>query len=330
MNAQGVVLKPWTDRTIRWLLDGDPAIRWQTLRDLAGATGSAIEQERKRVAGDGWGARLLARQDREGTWAGGQSSHGGLYSPKWTSTTYTMLMLRDFGLPTTNRKARKACRLLLEGGLQRDGGINYAIGAKRVSRGETCVSGMVLSILSYFGFEDARLDTVAGYMLEQQMPDGGWNCKRYSGATHSSVQTTINALEGLRHYELHHPRRLPAVRRAQRRGLEFLLVHRLFRSHHTGNIIKPEFARFSYPPRWHYDILRALDYFQAVNAPRDPRLGEAIDIVQSRQCEDGRWLLQNAYKGKTYFTLERVHAPSRWNTLRALRVLKWWEGGKRH
>src|SRR5206468_1910566 len=161
----------------------------------------------------------------------------------------------------------------------------------------------------------------------QQMPDGGWNCQRPSGATHGSVHTTISALEGLRHYELHGGRELPAVRRSQRRGREFLLVHRLFRSHRTVAIIKPVFTRFSFPPRWHYDILRALDYFQAVEAPRDRRLNEAIDIVQRSQCEDGRWLLQHSYKGKTYFELERLGAPSRWNTLRALRVLKWWDRG---
>jgi hypothetical protein len=188
---------------------------------------------------------------------------------------------------------------------------------------------MVLSILSYFGFEDDRLDTIAGYLLDQQMPDGGWNCRRPRGATHSSVHTTISALEGLRYYELRRPRGLRAIRRAQRQGREFLLAHRLFRSHRTGNIIKSEFTRFSFPPRWHYDILRALDYFRDVNAPRDPRLGEAIDIVQSRRREDGRWLLENAYRGKEYFKLERVGAPSRWNTLRAMRVLRWWEDGKR-
>jgi hypothetical protein len=319
-------LEPRPDGTIQWLLDGDPAIRWQTLRDLVGAAERAVERERRKVARDGWGARLLARQDPEGTWAGGQSSDGGLYAPKWTSTTYTMLTLCDFGLPPTNRQARIACKLLLEKGFQRDGGINYGIWAKWVRRSETCVTGMVLSILSYFEFEDARLDTIAGHLLEQQMPDGGWNCQRPSGATHGSVHTTISVLEGLRHYELHRGRELPAVRRAQRRGREFLLVHRLFRSHRTGEIIKSALTRFSFPPRWHYDILRALDHFQAVNAPRDRRLAEAIDIVHSSQCEDGRWLLQHSHKGKTYFELEHLGAPSRWNTLRALRVLRWWEG----
>src|SRR5262249_47381638 len=155
------------------------------------------------------------------------------------------------------------------------------IWGKWTGRSETCVTGMVLSILSYFEYQDPRLDTIAGHLLEQQMPDGGWNCRRPRGATHASVHTTISVLEGLRLYELHCRRPVRAVQPAKRRGREFLLVHRLFRSHRTGEIIKPVFIRFSFPPRWHYDILRALDYFQAVNAPCDPRLADAIDIVLS-------------------------------------------------
>jgi hypothetical protein len=306
-----------TEDTIQWLLDGDPAIRWQTLRDLAGADESTVEQERAKVASDGWGARLLAQQDSGGTWA------GGLYSPKWISTTYTMLLLRDFGLPFDNRQARKACTVLLDGGLQRDGGINYGTWAKWTGRSETCITGMVLSLLSYFQHDDDRIDTVADHLLAQQMRDGGWNCRRPAGATHASLHTTIIALEGLRHYEAHRGRKAARVRTAQRRGREFLLRHRLFRSHRTGEIIKPVFTRFSFPPRWHYDVLRALDHFQMVDAPRDARLADAIDLVQ-RSRRDGRWPLQHTYKGKTYFELERLGSPSRWNTLRALRVLNWW------
>ena len=321
MNASSVNSKPRPDKTIQWLLDGDPAIRWQTLRDFVGANARIVQRERRKVAREGWGARLLARQDREGTWAGGQSSDGGLYSPKWISTTYTMLLLRDFGLPASNRQARRACALLLDRGLQRDGGINYGWRG----RSETCITGMVLSILSCFEYEDDRLDTLADYLLREQMSDGGWNCQRDYGATHSSVHTTISVLEGLRLYELHRARNAQELQAAQRRGREFLLVHRLFRSDRTGEVIKPVFLFFSFPPRWHYDILRALDYFQAVNAPADPRLAEAIDIVRSSRREDGRWTLQNCYKGKTYFDLERLGMPSRWNTLRALRVLQCWD-----
>jgi len=315
------------DKTLRWLLDGDPAIRWQVLQDLLSAAERSVERERRKVSREGWGARLLARQGPDGRWAAGKSPEGGLYSPKWISTTYTMLLLRDFGLPATNRQARKACKLLLDGGLKRDGGINYAAWASWTGTSETCITGMVLSLLSYFEFDDDRVDTVADHLLGQQMSDGGWNCERPRGATHSSFHTTISVLEGLRLYEVHRSRKVRAVRAAQRRGREFLLVHRLFRSERTGEIIKPIFLRFSFPPRWHYDILRALDYFQAVRAPRDLRLSEAIDLVPAAQGQDGRWTLQNRYRGKTYFELERLGAPSRWNTLRALRVLKWWDSG---
>ena len=311
---------------IDWLLDGDPAIRWQVLRDLVGSPAGAVERERRNVAREGWGGRLLDRQGPDGRWAAGQTTDDGLYSPKWTSTTYTMLLLRDFGLPANNRQARKACKVLLDAGFQPDGGINYGIWARWLGRSETCITGMVLSILSHFEYDDPRLDAIAAHLLDRQMPDGGWNCRRPAGATHSSVHTTISVLEGLRLYELLGRKRFAQLQAAQRRGREFLLLHRLFRSDRTGEVIKPVFLRFAFPPRWHYDILRALDYFQAVDAPRDRRMAEAIDIVRGGRGEDGRWPLQHAHRGATYFQLERLGAPSRWNTLRALRVLKWWDG----
>ena len=310
------------DDTIRWLLDGDPAIRWQVLRHLTGAADSTVDKERRKVARQGWGARLLEKQDDEGKWAAGKSSDDGLYHPKWISTTYTMMLLRDLGLPPSNRRARAACRVLLDGGIQSDGGVNYGWRGQS----ETCITGMVLSLLSYFGYEDARVDGIAEHALLQQMDDGGWNCRRPRGATHASVHTTISVLEGLHLYEVWRRRKVRAIRAAQKRGREFLLKHRLFRSHRTGNVIKPIFTRFSFPPRWHYDVLRALDYFQAVKSPRDQRLQEAVELVRDRRDADGRWRLDNAYRGKTYFEMERVGAPSRWNTLRALCVLKWWDG----
>jgi len=325
MSAPGGRSEAKTGPVIQWLLDGDPSIRWQVLRDLTDAAERRVQQERRKIARDGWAARLLERQDADGKWAGGLSSDGGLYSPKWISATYTMLLLRDFGLPATNRQARKACTLLLDGGLQRDGGINYGWRG----RSETCITGMVVSLLSYFEHDDDRLDGLACHLLEQQMPDGGWNCRRDLGATHASVHTSISVLEGLRHYELHRGLKVREIRAAQARGREFLLVHKLFRSHRTGEVIKPEFTRLSFPPRWHYDILRALDYFQEVNAQREPRLAEAVEIVRSRRREDGRWPLEHTYKGKTYFELEPLGGPSRWNTLRALRVLRWWDNGSR-
>jgi len=307
--------------TIDWLLDGDPAIRWQVQRDLLGASERTIGRERRRVGAEGWGARLLARQGAAGGWAAGRSSDDGLYHPKWISTTYTMLLLRDLGLAPSDRRPRKACTLLLDHGFQRDGGVSY--GWKGPS--ETCVTGMVLSILTYFEQDDERIHALTEHLLERQMPDGGWNCQRPRGATHASVHTTISVLEGLRCYELHRPCKVRAVRAAQQRGREFLLAHRLFRSHRTGQVIKPVFLRFAFPPRWHYDVLRALDHFQAIAAPRDERLADAIEVLRRARQPDGRFELDHAYRGRVYFEMERVGRPSRWNTLRALRVLRWWE-----
>ena len=296
---------------IPWLLDGDPSIRWQTMRDLLDESEAKVERERRKVAREGWGARLLAKQDSDGRWAAGQTGDDGMYSPKWTSTTYTMLLLRDFGL-LPNRGTDKACKQLLDRGLREDGGMLFGKWGAWLKRGEQCVTGMVLSILRYFECDDARVDRLEKNLLSLQMDDGGWNCRRPQGATHSSFNTTISALEALRD------------RKAQKRGREFLLQHRLFRSHTTGNVVKSDFTRLSFPARWHYDVLRALEHFQSTGAPRDERAAEAIELVVGKRRSDGRWPLENSYRGKVYFELERVGAPSRWNTLRALRVLRWW------
>jgi hypothetical protein len=307
-------LEPTENEVSRWLLEGDVAIRWQTLRDVVGSPRRVVERERDKVGRDGWGARLLSLQDPLGTWG------RGLYTPKWTSTTYTLLLLRDLGLVPSEATLR-GCQILLDEGLRADGGINF-----KTERSETCITGMTLSVVSYFGCNDKRLDVIAGHLLNEQMSDGGWNCRRWRGATHSSVHTSISVLEGLRLYELRRRTGQREVRAAQSRGREFLLAHRLFRSHRTGKVIKPEFKLFAFPPRWHYDVLRALDYFQAVRAPRDSRLGDAIALVEAKRQGDGRWPLDNSYRGKSFFELERRGQPSRWNTLRALRVLKWWNG----
>lgn len=326
-----------------WLLAGDPALRWQTLRDLVGASKAEVKRERSKVAREGWGRRLLHCQDASGTWA------KGLYTPKWTSTTYTLLLLRDFGLPADNPQARRACKVLLDGGHQPDGGFNFGTWAQWTRKGHTCITGMMVSLLANFGIDDDRLHGAVDQLLGLQFPDGGWNCRSRPPTTHSSVHTTIIVLEALRDYQSRqdegssppfplreggsgglgsgrHARKRRAVREAQRRGREFLLDHRLFRSHRTGKVIKPEFLRFAFPPRWHYDVLRGLDYFQSVRAPRDPRLADGIEVVERARRPDGRWDLHREYNGKTFFRLERLHAPSRWNTLRALRVLKWWHG----
>ena len=305
-----------SEDVIAWLLDGDPAIRWQVKRDLLGAPADEVAEERARVAAEGWGADLLSRQDPEGTWG------GGMYGPKWISTTYTMILLRRCGLPQDHPQAQRACELFLERGFYHDGGINYF---PSMDYGETCVTGMTLALLAYFRYEDERVHAIADHLIRQQMADDGWNCDSYKGATHSSFHTTISVLEGLREYEKFAPENLDAIKAAQARAHEFLLAHRLYKSDKTGEVVKATMTRFSFPPRWWYDVLRGLDYFQEINAPRDERMQDAVDVVYKRRKKDGRWVLQNKHSGRIFFEMEKVRDPSRWNTLRALRVLNWWE-----
>ncbi|MCX6627608.1 MAG: hypothetical protein NTW28_08265 [Candidatus Solibacter sp.] len=300
------------DCVIDWLLAGDAAIRWQTLRDLAGASERVWRREQRSVATTGWGARLLALQDADGRWA------GGVYTPKWTSTTYTLLLLRDLGLAPGQAQAVRGCRLLLDQGFWSDGGINFW--RRSAKRSETCVTAMVLSEARWFGLEDPRMERLVEHLLAAQMPDGGWNCRTtpgYGSATHGSFHTTILALEALLG--------CPAAAQARARGEEFLLVHRLFRSHRTGQVAKTDFTRFHFPPRWHYDVLRALDYFRAANAPCDARLEDALELVRARSQGDGRWHLAKGHPGKVFFEMEEAGRASRWNTMRALRVLRWAE-----
>lgn len=303
---------------LNWLLDGDPAIRWQVQRDLLDEPLRVYEAEQQRVAKEGWGARLLALQDDDGRWG------GGLYSPKWTSTTYTLLALRMLGLPAGNPQARAGCRLLLEQGLFPDGGINFSHYAKH---SETCITGMVLSILAHFQYPDPRLKTIAEHLLGQQMADGGWNCRSYDGDTHSSFNTTLLVLEGLHAYGGVVPEEAARLQAAQARGREFLLQHRLYRSHRTNEVVSQGMTRFPFPPRWQYDVLRALDYFQNVKAERDERLADAIDLLLKKRKEDGRWSAYRGPSGRLFFEMEEAGEPGRANTLRALRVLRWWEAG---
>lgn len=302
---------------INWLLEGDPAIRYQVMRDLTDANETEITTERKKISQQGWGAKLLSFQDPKGTWS------NALYSPKWISTTYSMLLLRRLGMEP-NEQTGKACHILMEKGFYKDGGINLF---PNWSFSETCVTALVLAILTFFGVRNERLHRVAEFLLEEQMKDGGWNCLTYKGATHGSFHTTLMALEGLLEYEKAFPQH-PQCRdtaASREKGLEFLLIHRLFRSHRTGEIVSPRMLRFPFPPRWFYDILRALDYAQECNAPRDERFTDAIEIVKKKRKKDGLWKLHSPHSGRVFFEMEKAGQPSRWNTLRALRVLKWWE-----
>lgn len=302
---------------INWLLQGDPSIRWQVQRDLLEAPPQVYTAERRRAADEGWGRRLLAEQDPGGTWG------GGLYSPKWISTTYTLHTLRFLGLPAENEQARLGCRQLLEQGFYLDGGINFFAYARKYS--ETCITGMVLAMLAHFHYPDARLGRIAEHLLEQQMADGGWNCESYRGATHSSFHTTLSVLEGLHQYVQLDPPEKAVLQQAQRRGREFLLQHRLYRSHRTGQVVDSAMTRFAFPPRWKLDVLRALDYFQASRAECDLRLEDALGVVLAKRRPDGRWPAYAGMSGRTYFEMEQPGEPGRWNTLRALRVLRWWQ-----
>lgn len=307
------------DDIITWLMAGDPAIRWQTLRDLLDAPEREWKAERQRTLETGWGARLLAQQDSNGGWG------GGIYSPKWISATYTLLLLRSIGIPSDCEAARLGARLVLD---QLLGASCDAAFGRQLAACDRCIVGMILQLAIYFGVDDQRIDAIVDNLLSEIMPDGGWNCRRLRRPQphHSSFHTTFNVLDGLREYiELYKGTRRDDVLAAERSALDLLLQHRLFKSDKTGAIIDKKFIMLSFPYRWHYDLLRGLEYFARAAAPRDSRAQDAIDLLRGRRRADGRWPVQQKYAGKVFFEMEQIGGPSRWNTLRALRVLRWWD-----
>lgn len=307
------------EKQIKWLLNGDPAIRYQVLRDVTRTGVEETAAERERILKQGWGRRLLQLQDKSGTWA------NALYSPKWTSTFYTMLLLKRFGAPPAAR-LEQACRILLDKGFyDGDGGINYW---KTWKQSECCVTGMLLSILCHFRIDDDRLHRLVDYIHAQQMPDRGWNCQRFKGARHSSFHTTISVLEGLWEYKKAYPNSswCCLVQQMQKKGIEFLLQHHLYKSDTTWKPVDANMTRLSFPPRWHYDIVRCLDYFQDKNLPKDTRMHDAVTLLLNKQTPEGLWNLEKRYPAKRFFKMESVGEASRWNTLRALRIMQWWRG----
>ncbi|MCK4663900.1 MAG: hypothetical protein KAT68_13620 [Bacteroidales bacterium] len=302
------------NKQIDWLLNGDPTIRYQTYRDILKADSNIIDKERENILKTGWGKQLLDLQDKSGTWA------NGLYTPKWSSTFYTLLTLKRFGAKN-NDKINKACFLILDNGFYPDKGINLS---KTIKHSDTCITGMFLSILCHFKIKDKRIDKLVEHLFEQQMNDGGWNCELYKGATHSSFHSTISVLEGLLEYEKHYTLK-DSINQIQLIGIEFLLQHKLFRSHRTGQIVDNRMLRFSFPPRWKYDIMRGLDYAREKDLIKDKRFNDAINVLKSKQTKDGFWKLQNKHHGKVFFDMEKPGESSRWNTLRAIRILNWWE-----
>lgn len=309
-----------------WLLDADPSIRWQALRDLFDAPWDAVVRERARVADEGWGARLLALQGADGLWAGGALFPGRNGRPlpwdrsegqPWNATAYTLVLLSDLGVDPRDERVRRAVALVRASCRWEHDGEPFFSGEV-----EPCINGMVVALGSYF---DEDVDQVVARLLDEQLRDGGWNCEAENGSTRSSFHTTIRVLEGL----LAHERARggsPRSVAARRAGEEYLLARRLMRRRSTGEVIDPAWLGFSFPTRWHYDVLRGLEYFRSTGERADPRLAEAIDVVRSKQQPDGTWLLENTHRGAVHFTMEEGDGrASRWNTLRALRVLGWYD-----
>jgi hypothetical protein len=310
-----------TNEVLHWLMAGDPSIRWQTMHHLQDLPAKRWQAEQHLTLSKGWGARLLALQAPDGSWG------DGIYSPKWTSTTYTLLTLCAIGIPRDHKPARKAAALVLDEQLGRVCDDRFLA---KLAACDRCVVGMDLSIASYFGICDDRISAIVENLLSETMPDGAWNCRRLRKPKphHSSFHTTFNVLEGLREWLENtpsHPLRNDVLD-AEGRALEFMLEHRLFKSDRTGRIINSNFSRLSYPYRWYYNILRGLTYFARINAPRDGRFQDAIELLESRRRSDGTWPVQYKHPGRVFFDMEKVGGPSRWNTLHALRVLQWWQG----
>jgi hypothetical protein len=314
---------PASGPPMEWLLDSDPAIRWQVMRDLTDSPADAIAAERARVATEGWGARLLAARDPDGQWMGGACFPGRGDPPDdgsqpWTSTLPAMMELYDYGLDPATDTAREMtsqvavnCRWEYNGQPFFDGEV------------EPCINGRTVTLGAYFG---ADVDAIVTRLLGDQLADGGWNCWTEDGATVSSFASTICVLEGLLEYEraTGGSGELSAARSG---GEQYLLERSLFRRKSTGEVPVDAWLKFSYPTRWHYDVMRGLEYFRMADV-RDPRLGEAVELVRAKRQGDGAWLLENTHPGAVHFELEDGDGrPSRWNTLRASRVLDWWDSG---
>lgn len=302
------------DQITDWLLESDPAIRWQVERDLLADPTVAI-RTREQVSQTGWGADLLARQDAAGTWA------NALYSPKWTSSTYTLLLLARFGLSPQNQQARRGVAVLWQNAKCFDGGLTLA---KSIKEPETCITAMLLQLSAIFGYQDQHVEPAVAWLLSQQLGDGGWNCETVRvGSQHGSFHTTISVLEALLAYQQSGGNL--TVQPALEQGRAFFLAHQLYCSHRTGAVVDPAFTRFPFPPQWHFDVMRGLEHFMAAQAQRDERLLPAIAAVRAKRRSDGRWPVFASYPGRYWFKMESGRGPGRWSTLRAVRALQWWD-----
>ncbi|HEX7777960.1 MAG TPA: hypothetical protein VF424_01910 [Vicinamibacterales bacterium] len=299
------------DPVIDWLLDADPSIRWQVMRDLTDTPAEAVAAERSRVASEGWGARLLDRQRPDGQWG------DGIATPFWWSNMYTLLFLRDLGVDPTSARVRTAIGRVRD---QVTWGPGFGDSPFFEGEVEPCINGRVVALGAYFGEGSHRL---VDRLLGEQLEDGGWNCEAERGSVRSSFHTTICVIEGLLAFEQAFGA-TPAVSDARRRAEEYLLERRLLRRLSTGEVIERLWTQFAFPPLWHYDVLRALDYLRAAGVQPGARVEEAIAIVLERRQPDGRWLLDVRHKDTLHEELAGdVAEPNRWVTLRARRVLEW-------
>ncbi len=302
---------------LKWLLDSDPAIRWQVMRDLTDEAPDAVRAERSRVATEGWGAKLLAFQSPAGDWGGAKEDRGLLI------TLYSLVVLMDLGVDPASKQARKMIarvdqRLVFKWHNNRP----FLHG-----KTEPCINGRILGIGSYFKEPN---DELASQLLDEQLEDGGWNCEavlpsaKRPKSRRSSFHTTICVLEGLLEYE-RAGRKSRAVSKARKRAENYLLERRMFRSLRTGEVIDKRWLRFSFPTFWHYDVLRGLDYLRHAGIKPDSRVREAIEAVIERRHQNGRWPLNLLHLERIPVGMETgVGRASRWNTLRALRVLRWY------
>lgn len=309
-----------------WLLDGsDPALRWQVLRDLADAPPEVVAAERARVATEGWGARLLAARDKDGQWAGGACFPADFawdfsQGQPWTSTFPTLTLLTELGIDPAAAQVRETITLVAANCRWEHAGQRFFDGEV-----EPCINGRTVAIGAYFGVD---VGGIVERLLGEQLDDGGWNCETENGSVRSSFATTLCVLDGFLAYEQAAAGSTAAIASARRRGEEYLLERRLFRRLSTGEVVDPDWLRFSFPTWWHYDVLRALDYFRTTGAAPDARLAEAVALLRSKRQPDGTWLLENTHPGAVQLRMEDGDGqPSRWNTLRALRVLKWHHAG---
>jgi hypothetical protein len=301
------------DQIIEWLLQGDVSIQYQVYHDLLGIEKKELQQS---IAREGWGKKFLSLRNANGHWG------DRFYQPKWISTHYTLLDLRNLRLDPDNETVRETIALVLQDGKAEDGGI--PLGPSTLKYSDICVNGMFLNYASYFKMPEISLHSIIDSILNEKMPDGGFNCRTTrSGASHSSLHSTISVLEGLTEFlKAGYTYHSHAIRDAIKSATEFILQHRLFISDHTGQIINQDFLKLSYPCRWKYDILRALDWFQYAGIEWDDRMKAAIEVLLGKRNKAGTWNLQAAHPGQVHFKMEEAGKPSRWITLRALRVLK--------